>query len=296
MWLAPLLLFLIGLSWGFSYILIKTGTTGGITPIGYLFWFATGAGMVLLIISAFRRTRFRLTLPYLRYSLMVGACRVAVANTIFYAVQQKIPVGLMAVVMTTAPIFTYGMSLVMRLERYVWLRFAGIICGFAGVLLIVGPRGSLPDPALAFWVALGFAAPLLHSLSNILMSEKNRPQGVESISLAVGMLFAAALMLLPVTIALGQFHVLWPPFSLAERALLLHMVLAGLHFFAIFELIRIAGPTYLSQASFLGTAFGVVFGMTIFHETHSLLAWGAMALIVTGVAMVNARQRQATGK
>lgn len=294
MWLPPLLLFLIGLSWGSSYILIKTGVTGGITPIGYLFWFAVGAGTVLLVLCAFRRTKFRLTRSYLRYSLMIGACRVAVANTLFYAVQQKIPVGLMAVIMTTVPIFTYGMSLVMRLERYVWLRFAGIVCGFSGVLLIVGPRGSLPDPAIAFWVAVGFGAPLLHAMSNILMSEKNRPQGVDSISLAVGMLFAAALMLLPVAFAFDQFHFLWPPFTLAERALLLHMVLAGLHFFAIFELIRIAGPTYLSQASFLGTGFGVVFGIFIFDETHSLLAWGAMALILTGVALVNARQRQAT--
>ncbi len=290
MWLAPLLLFLIGLSWGFSYVLIKTGVTGGITPIGYLFWFAAGAGTVLSVLCIIRRARPRLTRAYFRYSLMMGACRIAVANSLFFAVQQKIPVGLMAVCMTSVPILTYAMSLVLRLERYVWLRFAGIVCGFAGVLLIVGPRGSLPDPKLAFWVMLGFAAPLFHAISNILMSEKNRPEGSDSITLAVGMLFSAALMLLPVALAFDQFHFLWPPFSIAERALLLHMVLAGLHFFAIFELIRIAGPTYMSQASFLGVGFGVMFGMVIFGESHSLPVWGAMALILFGVVLVNARQ------
>ncbi len=296
MWLAPLLLFLIGLSWGFSYVLIKTGVTGGITPIGYLFWFAVGAGTVLSVLCVIRGRRLRLTRAYFRYSLMMGAGRIAVANSLFYAVQQKLPIGLMAVVMSTVPILTYTLSLTLRLERYVWLRFAGIVCGFSGVLLIVGPRGSLPDPKLAFWVMLGFAAPLLHAASNILMSEKNRPEGSDSITLAVGMLYSAALMLLPVALAFDQFHFLWPPFSTAELALLLHMVLAGLHFFAIFELIRIAGPTYMSQASFLATGFGVIFGMLLFGESHSLPVWGAMALIVFGVVLVTSRIGRVTDR
>jgi drug/metabolite transporter (DMT)-like permease len=49
----------------------------------------------------------------------------------------------------------------------------------------------------------------------------------------------------------------------------------------------------MSQANFLAVGFGVVFGMVIFGETHSPWAWAAMALIVVGVALVNARQRQA---
>ena len=290
----PLLLFSIGLSWGLSYVLIKIGVTGGITPLGYLFWFATGAGAVLLTLCGLRRTWPRLTMAHLRYYVMMGVGRIAVANFIFYTVQQKLPVGLMAVVMTTVPIFTYAMSLIGRHERYMTLRFAGIVCGFAGVLLIVVPRGSLPDPSLIFWMLLGFATPFLHALGYILLSERNRPEGGDSVTLAVGMFFAAALILLPITLAVGSFHPLWPPFSNAELALIAHMVLASLHFFAIFELIRIAGPTYMSQANFLAVGFGVVFGMVIFGETHSPWAWAAMALIVVGVALVNARQRKAT--
>jgi len=88
--------------------------------------------------------------------------------------------------------------------------------------------------------------------------------------------------------------VLWPPFSAAELALLVHMVMAGLHFYAIFELIRIAGATYMSQANFLSVGFGVVFGIVIFEETHSLFVWASIGMILIGVALVNARRRQAT--
>ncbi len=290
----PLLLFLIGLSWGFSYVWIKIGVTGEITPLGYVFWFAFGAGSVLLVLCVFRRTAPRMTRAHLRYYFMMGAGRIAVANYIFYSVQQKLPIGLMAVIMTTVPIFTYGMSMIMRLERYVWLRFAGIVCGFTGVLLVVLPRGSLPDHSLIPWVALGLGAPFLHALGYILISERHRPQGGDSLTLAVGMFFTAALILLPITLGLGQFHLLWPPFSPSELALMAHMVMAGLHFYAIFELIRIAGATYMSQANFLAVGFGVVLGMVIFDEAHSLWAWSAMVLILIGVALVNARQKQAT--
>jgi drug/metabolite transporter (DMT)-like permease len=290
----PLLLFLIGLSWGLSYVWIKIGVSGEITPLGYVFWFAAGAGTVLAILCALRRTAPRMTRAHLRYYLMMGAGRIAVANFIFYSVQQKLPVGLMAVVMTTVPMFTYGMSLIGRLERFAWLRFAGIVCGFSGVLLIVAPRGSLPDPSLTFWVLLGFGAPFLHALGYILISERYRPEGGDSLTLAVGMFFTAALVLLPVTLAAGQFHMLWPPFSAAELALCAHMAMAGLHFYAIFELIRIAGATYMSQANFLAVGFGVVFGVLIFGETHSLWVWASIAMILVGVALVNARQRQTT--
>lgn len=292
---ATLLVFVIGLTWGFIFSLIKLGVTGGIAPLGYLFWFPFGAGTVLLALCALRGSLPRLDRAHLRFYATTGAVRIALANAIFYTVQQRVPVGIMAVVMTTVPIFTYAMSLIAGLERFVWLRFAGIVCGFAGVILIVAPQGGLPDPALVFWVLAAFGTPLLHALAYILLSEKNRPPGGNSMTLGVGMLYAAALMVLPVTLAAGAFHPLWPPFTTAERALIAHMVLGGLNFYAIFEAIRLAGPTFMSQANFLSVGFGVAFGMLIFDESHSAFAWMAMALIVVGVALVNARQRQATG-
>jgi drug/metabolite transporter (DMT)-like permease len=284
-----ILLFLIGLSWGFCFVLIKVAMNGGIDPLGYLFWWAFLAGIVLLAIGALRRFRPRLDWPHARYYLLMGAVRIAIANFLVITVQQMVPVGLMAVIMTTVPIFTYTLSLVGRLERFVVRRFAGIVLGFAGVVLIVGPRGSLADPALAFWVLLGFATPFLHSCCYILLSERFRPPESDSVGLAAGMFLAAAAMLLPTALALGRFHPLWPPFSTAELALLGHALLAGCHFYAIFELIRMAGATYMSQANFLAIGFGVVFGIIFFNEAHSVWVWAAMGLIVAGVALVAQR-------
>ena len=112
---------------------------------------------------------------------------------------------------------------------------------------------------------------------------------VISVVLALVTLFAAALWVLPVALVRGEFHVLWPPFSTAELALLAHMILAGFNFYAIFELIRISGPTYMSQANSLSVCFGVVFGIVFFDESHSLFVWAAMPLVLGGVALVGMR-------
>ena len=291
--LLPLaLLALIGGLWGFFYVLIKTGVNGGVAPMNYLFWFLLGSGTVLLGIGAVRGVRPRLGRAHLAYYFRIGLIRFTLANLIFYTVAGKVPVGVLAVVMAFTPIFTYALSLVARADRLDALRLTGILCGFAGVLLILLPEASLPDPSLVPWVLLGFGAPLLHALAYVLLSEKSRPPNSESIGLACGTLYAAAAMSLVITVAFGEFRLLTLPFTRGEWALIAHFVLAGFNFYAIFELIRIAGATYMSQSSFVAVGSGGLFGIVIFGERHSLWIWAAAALILVGLALVNARQKR----
>ena len=294
---APLLpvalLFLIGALWGGFFVLIKIGVTHGVHPISYLFWFTLMAGGWLYLAGTLRGHRPRFARRHLPYYLRLGLVRFTLANVILYTVQGKLPVGLMAVIMAFVPIFTYAISMAVRIERFSRTRTLGLLAGFAGVLLILLPRSSLPDPALAGWVLLGFGAPLLHSIAYVALSEKSRPEGVDSITLSSGTLFAASLLSLPLALAFGQFQWLSWPLSVGQQALVGHAVLAAVNFYAIFELIRIAGPTYMSQGNFVSVGFGVVFGLVLFGETHSLFVWAAIGLILAGVALVNLKPRKA---
>jgi drug/metabolite transporter (DMT)-like permease len=265
------LLFLIGALWGSFFVLIKVAITDGVRPVSYLFWFTLLAGSWLFLAGILRGRRPRFARADLPYYLKLGLVRFTLANMILYTVQGKLAVGLMAVIMTFVPIFTYLMSLFIRLEKFLWLRATGILMGFGGVLLIVLPKSSLPDQSLAIWVLIGFGAPLLHAIAYVALSEKSRPKNVDSITLSSGTLFAAALFT-------------------GEQALLAHSVLAAVNFYAIFELIRIAGPTYMTQANFLSVGFGVAFGVALLGETHSLFFWAAIGLVLAGVGMVNLRR------
>ena len=288
--LPPLLLVLIGVLWGGFYSLIKIGVTGGVHPLNYLFWFTFGAAACLAAIGAARRRPPALRAAHLAYYAKVGAVRFTLANMILYSVQARLPVGLMAVVMTFVPIFTYALSLAARIERPAWMRAGGVALGFAGVTLIVLPRTSLPEPGLAVWVLAGFGAPFLHALAYLALSERARPEGVDSLTVACGTLLAGAAFSLPVVLAAGAFRWVAPPFSDGELALIAHFVLAAVNFYAIFELIRLAGPVYMSQSNFLSVLFSVLLGMALFGERHSALVWAAMGLILVGVFLVNLRR------
>ena len=159
--------------------------------------------------------------------------------------------------------------------------------------MIVLPKSSLPDSSLTIWVLIGFCVPFLHGSAYVLLSEKHRPEGSSSLGIAAGTLYASAVISLVFALALGKFQMIWPPFSKGELAMILHITLAGLNFYSVFELVRIAGPTYMSQSSSLAVGFGVLFGYLIFDETLSLWVWGAIAFILCGVGLVNIRQKEA---
>ena len=284
------LLLMIGSLWGFFFVLIKNTVTDGIHPTAYVFWFCLGSGTVVFLIGLSRGSRPPMTKRHLAYYFRAAALRFTFANMILYAAQGKLPVGIMAVIMAFTPIFTHLVSLITRIEELAWIRLLGIFLGFVGVLIIVIPKASLPDPLLAGWVLIGFCTPLMHGLAYVFLSDSNRPPNIDSLQLAGGTLLAAALMALPISLALGEFHMLAPPFTSGELSMMLHFLLAGLNFYGIFELIRIAGPTYMSQSSFLSVVFGVFFGVVLLGEQHSLFVWVAIALILGGITLVNYRQ------
>ncbi len=287
--LVPLsLLFAIGAGWGLGVIFAKYGGQNGIAPVGYLFWVALGGGAVAMVICWMRGSFPKLSREHLRYYLLTAILRTASANLIFYTVVQHIPAGVMSVVLGTSPLFTYGFSLSFRMERFSRVRLAGLLLGLVGVALFVLPRGSLPDPAMVWWVLAGFAAPILYAIANIFI-DRNRPKTGDSVTFAVGMLWGTALLILPLALYSSDFYVPEFPFKAVDWVLCTHMLISGVAFLGLFELIRLAGPTYASQLTYVVTLTGIVVGIFVFDEIHSVWVWAATALVLSGVGLVNMR-------
>ena len=79
------------------------------------------------------------------------------------------------------------------------------------------------------------------------------------------------------------------PLRTVDWVLCAHMLISGVAFFGLFELIRMAGPTYASQLTYVVTLTGMVVGIFVFDETHSVWVWAATALVLGGVGLVNMR-------
>lgn len=285
-----LLLVLLGSLWGLAPSLAKIGLGGGIPPLGYAFWQSLGAGVILLVVTIMRRAPPPRSLAHLRYYAVCAVIGVAVPSVNMLVVLMHIPVGVASIITTLSPLATFGLSQALGLERADRWRVIGIGLGLCGALMILLPRSSLPSPDMAPWVLMAMITPLTYAMSNIYAAQR-RPDAVHSLALAAAMQLVSAATLLPIAVFGSSFHALGFPFSGAEWAMLGHMLISTFASLIYFEILRLAGAVYMSQAGYIITATGVIWGMYIFDERHSEWVWAAMVVIFFGLMAATRARR-----
>lgn len=294
--LSLLLLLVLGTNWGLGFTLSKFGVTGGLHPLAYAFWQCTGGGLVLLLICAVRRQLPPVTWLHLRYYFLCGISNIALPNVIaLTALGHGIPVGIIVLLVTLAPLITYGIAQLAGLEAFNRRRAAGILVGLLGAALILVPRASLPSSAAFGWVLFAMLTPLCYGVSNVYLAWA-RPPNVPSLALGGAMQLVAGLSLLPVALAFGTMHVPWPPLSTAEIANLSHIAVSSIGSLIFFELMRMRGPVIASQVGYIVCLSGVFWGKLFFGEQHSVWVWAAMAVIFAGLALVTWPPRKVSEK
>jgi len=274
-----------GLVWGLQFSMAKLAVQDGIHPLGFVLAASTAAGALLFGIARLRAVAIPVRPDFLVYALVAGATAIAIPNTIAAIVVGHVPAGLAAVLNTLSPLMTYAIAWAFGMEKRHNLRLLGLGFGFAGALLVIGPRASLPDPAMLPWVALCLFVPFFYAASNVYIA-RFRPADVDSIALAASMQIGSAAALLPAALWVGAPHFPLPPQGPGDWAMIVQCLLAGFGSLLFFEAIRIAGPVFFSQTGFLVTLAGVFWGWLLFDESHSVWVWAAMVSIFAGLALV----------
>lgn len=278
-----------GVVWGVTFSLAKLVTGAGIDPIGLAL--LTGAlGALILLPYALSRPRgIPLRSAYLETYVVAGLLGTAIPSCILFAAASRMPAGILAIIVSLMPLMTYGLALTLRLERFRARRAAGIGIGLAAVLMIVLPDAGLPERAMVGWVLFALLTPLAYAGENVYIAIR-RPADSNPYALLCGMLTAASLILLPVVLASGR----WVPLeSLDAEIMLLILALSLVNivgYVTFLELIRGAGVLFAALMGYVVTVSGVLWGVAIFGETHSIWIWAALALLFVGVALVNPRR------
>ena len=180
-------LFVLGFCFGVSFVLNKIATTNGVPFIPYVFWQSIGAALILGVAAAGMRQLPAVTAAHLRIYVVMALLNVAMPYLVLVYVAPKLPASLLPIGLALVPGVIYLMALAFRLVRFGWLRFGGIGLGLAGVLLILLPKASLPEPGMAGWLALSLLATFSFSLRAVLVPLM-RPPATPSLSLACGLL------------------------------------------------------------------------------------------------------------
>ena len=280
------LLLALGSLWGLSPAFTKFLSLEGIPPIGVVFWQTLIAGTGLLVMCRIRGVAIGLSRRHLFYYGVMGAAGIALPNSNMVFVLGHIPAGLMSVIIVTAPVITYVVAVVIRLEIIDARRAGGVALGFIGAAVLVLPKGSLPSPEMLPFALFAFITPLAWALTSV-YAEAARPHGADSMTLAMGTMFAATIASLIAALATDSFHPIWRDFEIANKALVGYGLITTLTFFLYFTVVSLAGAVYLAQVGYITTLMGLGWGAWFYGEEPSNWLWLAVVLVFGGVALVN---------
>lgn len=291
---ALVLLVVLGTTWGSGFAIAKYAMQNGITPLGYTFWQSLGPCVLVSLVVLFSRDRWHFSWQHWRYYLACGLFGIAIPNTNMYFVAPHLPVGLLAVLVNTAPILTYGLALMFRLEVFSRWRFLGVLCGLSGIFCVLWPQMRLPTLAMAAYIAQALLSPLCFAFCAVFI-KRYYPAKSSALSLAAGMLLCSVLLLLPLVSWQQAFYSLWPLNTLANQLLLVEIVLSSLGYVIMFTLLKHAGPVYYSLVSAVVVLTSLFWGGRVFAERLQLHEMVAIALIFGGIALITAVFRVRTG-
>jgi drug/metabolite transporter (DMT)-like permease len=289
--LPTFLLLLGGSTYGSVLSANKLAMDAGMPVFAYAFWQMIIASAVLLPVSALLRSAPKLSARHFKVYGVVTTFGLAAPLLILAFLADKLPPSVLTLVVALIAVATYMLALAVRSESFRWLSILGVALGFAGVLLIVLPEESLPDPAAAGWVLFALLLPATSAVNNV-YAAKLMPPDVNSLSLTTGVMAIGALLLLilmllidgPVSLTHAGFDGIWPTLWAAGGNVVTYL--------CFFEILRRAGPLFFAQLNYVVVAAGVLWAYLLFGDKPSVWLWGAIAVIALGLAAMNYSKAQ----
>ena len=164
-----LMLFVLGLSLALVLVFNRVASDNGVPFIPYVFWQSLGGCAILLILAQALSSFPPLSWAHWRIYFVAGSLNLTIPYLIFAFVASKVPTGILGLGLSLVPVTIYALALVFRLDSFRIIRFFGILLGLAGLLLVLFPKASLPEPDMLGWVALGQVskADLAHRLIDL---------------------------------------------------------------------------------------------------------------------------------
>jgi drug/metabolite transporter (DMT)-like permease len=279
------LVLLMGVLWGLALSLAKIGVDAGGHPIGMALWQVGTSSLLMLtlLLTRGRLPRFRADIA--RFGWVCGSCGVAFPSIALFWCALYLPAGVVAIAFASMPLFTYLLSVLLKIETANRRRLLGVVVGLVAMGLLVLPESALPSPGLAPWVLLALVASVSMSIENT-YAGGFRPPGVGSLELSFTRQATAVLILLPLAFFTGNHLPLFSVWGVAQYAATGNGLLSGIAFTLLLYVINTAGPVFASQTAYVITLAGVAWGMVLFGETHSIYIWVALALTLVGISLV----------
>ncbi|AGI23498.1 DMT family transporter [Pseudomonas sp. MT3] len=276
--------------WGIQQVMVKLAAPD-IAPIMQAFGRSVIAAVLVGLMMCWRGGW-----EGLRQGTLAGG---ALAGVLFSAEFFFIAQGLvytsashMAVFIYTAPIFSaLCLHFLLPSERLRPLQWLGIAVCFGGIALCFGGNFDLAgmDGRMLLGDAFGVLAGLSWGLTTVAVRTTRLSEAPPSLTLFY-QLFAAALLLPLIALALGETHNVSLTAIGVGSVLFQGILVSFFSYFTWFWLLRRYLASNLAVFSFMTPMFGIAFGVLILGEPLSLNFVGGAVLVLAGITLVSSEQ------
>ena len=287
-----LMLALLGAGWGLTQPLTKIAVSTGYGHFGLIFWQLVLGVLVLGPLCAFRRKPLPFTLRHFRLYLVIAIVGTLLANSASYMAAVHLPSGVLSLLLSMVPIFAFPIALSLGLDRFSPRRFAGLLMGLLGVVIILLPSVEFSMNLPVFWVGVALLSGLCYAVEGNYVARWGT-EGLDALQVLLGASLVGAVLGLPLALVTGQFIDPLLPLDTAQWALVASSVIHVLVYAGYVWLVGQAGPVFAVQVSYLVTAFGLIWAKLILAEAYAPSLWLALLAMFVGMYFVQPRPKAA---
>ena len=204
--------------------------------------------------------------------------------------QLHIASGLAAILNATTPMFTVIVAgLLLADERPTPAKLFGVIFGFAGVAVLIGPTAfeGIGDNLFAQLAILGAA--LSYAFAGV-FGRRFRILGLHPVTTAAGQVSASTLVLLPMVFMFGQTQGLTSLAATGFAAIVaLGLLSTAAAYILYFRILASAGATNLLLVTFLIPVSAILLGSLVLGEILQGIHFVGMSLIGIGLVVIDGR-------
>jgi drug/metabolite transporter (DMT)-like permease len=287
--LAWFLLVLLGLIWGGSFLGIAKALTG----FGPLTIAAARIAIAAAILAAIALANGQGLPPtgtvigrrIWLHCLGMGILSNALPFALLSWGQQRVSSGFAGISMAVVPLLVLPLAHVfVPGERMTPRKLIGFVIGFAGVVLLIDPGGTTSGAAGLARLAC-IAASCSYAVGSIFT--RLSPPG-PYLSFGAGGLLIAAALIVPLALAFEGWPAP-PPLPALFGVLYLGIFPTALATVMLVYVVQSAGPSFMSLVNYQVPVWAVILGLVVLGEDLPPQFLGALALILTGLAVSQLR-------
>ena len=283
------ILLILALIWGGAFFFIGVAVRH-VAPLTYVWLRLTIAAAGMLAYMAFKREPLGLPRSVWGAIILLSLLNNVIPFVLFGWSQQHIASGLASILNATTPIWGVIVAhFLTRDERLTPLRSGGVLLGFGGVAMMIGPSlltnlGGAGLPQLAC-----ITASLSYAVAAV-WARRFRRIGVSPLSVTTGQLSVGAVIMLPLALIVDQpWTAPLPPLTAWGAIAALALLCTAFGYVLYFRLIDRAGATNALLVTLLVPPTAILLGGLFLGEQLAARDFLGLALIALGLAAIDGR-------